>query len=166
MRKANDSSPNSCMKLGRTMTNPPATDELLDDTLRIALDALIAIENGKLPSDKGVEAMQKTIWAWMHPGRDRSPEAKALFRQGSRLRNMAHDKGIALATQVEIQRRMDAGSSKSKAVEDYGHKTSSEKSKAPERQVYRRTKDMNPPYKLRKLAGSVDAAKNALKQKK
>jgi hypothetical protein len=148
------------------MTNPPPADELPDDTLRIALDALIAIENGKLPSDTEVEAMQKTIWAWMYPRRDRSPEAKALFRQGSRLNRIAHDKSITLKAQVEIQRRMDAGSSKSKAVEDYGHEASSEKSKAPERQIYRRTKDMNAPDKLRRLGGATETAKKALKQKK
>jgi hypothetical protein len=144
------------------MTNSP----LPEDALSKALEALIAIENGSLPSVNGVEALQQAVWAWMHPDRDRSTEAKALFRQGSRLSRIAHDKGITLAAQVEIQRRMDAGSSKSKAVEDYAHETSSEKSKAPERQVYRRTKDMNSPDKLRKLAGTVDAAKGALKQKK
>jgi hypothetical protein len=166
LRKAKDSSPNSCVKLGRTMTNPPPADELPDDTLRIALDALIAIENGKLPSDTEVEAMQKTIWAWMHPGRDRSPEAKALFRQGSKLNRIAHEKSITLAAQVEVLRRMDAGSTKSKAVEDYGYAASSEKSKSPERQIYRRTKDMKSPDKLRKLGGAIETAKKALKQRK
>lgn len=148
------------------MANSPVTDELPDDTLRIALDALIAIENGELPSDKGVEALQKTIWAWMYPGRDRSPEAKALFRQGSRLNRIAHDKSITLKAQVEIQRRMDAGSTKSKAVEDYGYAASSENSKSPERQIYRRTKDMKSPDKLRKLGGAIETAKKALKQRK
>lgn len=144
------------------MTNSP-TDTLPEETLSIALEALIAIENGSLPSVNGVEALQQAVWTWMHPDRDRSTEAKALFRQGSRLSRAARDNSTTLVAQVEIQRRMDAGSSKSKAVEDYGHETSSEKSKAPERQVYRRTQDMSSPEKLRKLAGAVDAAKDALK---
>jgi hypothetical protein len=139
---------------------------LPEDTLSKALEALIAIENGNLPSVNGVEALQQAVWAWMHPDRDRSTVAKALFRQGSRLGRTVRDNGTTLAAQVEIQRKMDAGSSKSKAVEDYGHEISSDHSKAPERQVYRRTKDMNSPDKLRRLAGAFDAAKDALKQKK
>lgn len=137
-----------------------------DDTLRRAIDGLVAVERGELPTPEEIDALRRAVWAWMHKDRDKSPEAKALFRQGNKLNKQANQKGKALAAAVNVQRKIDAGSSKTAAVADYAHGDIWRAGHS-ERSVWRALEEdaSYPPEKLRRIDALMKVAKDTLKPK-
>lgn len=89
---------------------------LNDDALNIALDALIDIENEKLPSTKGLFALQQVVWGWLEPDREKSLVASNLFKQATRINKAIKKKNETLIVDVEIQAGIDSGLNKSLAV--------------------------------------------------
>ena len=93
-------------------------NRLNDDALNIALEALIDIENDKLPSTKGLFALQQVVWGWLEPDREKSSVASNLFIQATKINKLVKKKNESLVVDVEIQRGIDTGLSKSQAVSE------------------------------------------------
>ncbi len=87
------------------------------NTLPLALDGLVSIECGKLPTDEQLHALQLAVWSWMDGENAVIPTE--LFKQGASINRERAKKYIALTTSLEMFAYMKRhNTSKSKAVEN------------------------------------------------
>lgn len=87
------------------------------NTLQMALDALISIEHGALPTGEQLNALQLAVWSWMDGENGAIPTE--LFKQGSAIKRNQTSKLESLSTSLEVFEYMKKHqTSKTKAVQN------------------------------------------------
>ena len=74
--------------------------KLANNTLDIALEALIQIETGNLPNLEQLKSLQEVVWAWMDKADDVVPTE--LHKQGSAIKRKSDSRFNANQTSLEV----------------------------------------------------------------
>jgi hypothetical protein len=136
------------------------------NTLELALNALIDIENDKLPSTKSLVALQQAVWGWLEPDREKSLLASKLFKQGTEIKKTIKRKSKTLEIDIKVQKGIDSGLNKTKSVENLaGEKKSGEVSGIWNKVTSRLDNDENETKRVAKLR-RINAAIENLKKPK